>query len=394
MGASGIQAGLKACATAVLVATVVLVAILASSGAAQTRTASNPAADPAPGAGTLYMGGWPDRIFVIDEASGKVTGNIPLKHGAPRALHLSGDRKKFYVRSIDYEYVEVVDIAGRKVLDDFTLSEGGRKVRIASLTPDPLDRFLILLVKPVEQKIDRFAIEPPALLVYDLAKHEVSRTIPWPEGQERDFVSLMMSPDGKLLYLFSDDVLIFETAEFKQVDRWEMSRVEEGFGRFQFGNRQETWEEPGYFTSLFTVQDPVARRRMMGIARVNLVAKKVESFYTVGPARGLSFALAPDRTRAYGLAQQVGNYEFWAFDLEGKRVLDPVRFDGRPRMSLSVSSSGRVLYIHGAGNTIDLYDASTYRFIRQLELDFDSTTDLFVFPPAGPAPKSGAAPAR
>jgi hypothetical protein len=386
MRAFEIQAGLKACAT------FLFVAALVSSGGAQSRTPSKPAADAPPGTGTLYMGGWPDKIFIIDEASGKVTGHIPLKRGAPRALHLSGDRRKFYVRSVDYEYVEVVDIASRKVLDDFTLSEGARKVRIVSLTPDPLDRFVILLVRPVEQKIDRFAIEPPALLVYDLAKHEVSRKIPWPEGQERDFVSLMMSPDGKLLYLFSDEVLIFETTEFKQVDRWEMSRVEEGFGRFQFGNRQETWEEPGYFTSLFTVQDPIARRRMMGIARVNLVAKKVEFFYTVGPARGLSFALAPDRKRAYGLAQQVGNYEFWAFDLEARRALDPVRFTGRPRMSLSVSSSGRVLYIHGAGNTIDLYDAESYRFLRQLELDFDSTTGLFVFPPAGPAPRRGAAP--
>ena len=63
----------------------------------------------------------------------------------------------------------------------------------------------------------------------------------------------MMSPDGKLLYFFADDVLIYDTTEFKQVDKWELSRpLEEGLGRFDFGPRDVTYEEPGFYSGIFT----------------------------------------------------------------------------------------------------------------------------------------------
>ena len=49
-------------------------------------------------------------------------------------------------------------------------------------------------------------------------------------------------------------------------------------------------------------------------------------------------------------------------------------------MSLKTSSNGKVLYIYNAGDTIDLYDAETYQFLRTITLDGDMTTELFVFP--------------
>ena len=36
-------------------------------------------------------------------------------------------------------------------------------------------------------------------------------------------------------------------------------------------------------------------------------------------------------------------------------------FEGRPRMSLKTSTNGKILYIYNAGNTIDYYDAATYK---------------------------------
>ena len=51
-----------------------------------------------------------------------------------------------------------------------------------------------------------------------------------------------------------------------------------------------------------------------------------------------------------------------------------------PRMGLKTSSNGKVLYIYVAGNTIDLYEADTYQYLRTITLDGDMTTELFVFP--------------
>ncbi len=65
----------------------------------------------------------------------------------------------------------------------------------------------------------------------------MTRTIPWPRGEEREFVNIRFSPDGKLLYFFGDDVLILETTNFTEVDTWPLSRRSSpGLGRVNFGS--------------------------------------------------------------------------------------------------------------------------------------------------------------
>ncbi|HTK27962.1 MAG TPA: hypothetical protein VL309_00315 [Vicinamibacterales bacterium] len=362
-------------------------------GAAAAATIALLGAAPAParltaGSGTLYIGGWPNKIYVVDEATEKVTGAIDVTSGTPKGLTLSRDKKRFYLVNSLSEEVEILDIASRKSIDHFTLSEGRKKVRIRSMIPDPLQRFVVLLTKSAEKKIDRFEIGPPTLQVYDLKEHKVTRTIPWPDNEEREFVSIMMSPDGKLLYFFADDVLIYDTTDFKQVDKWELSRpVEEGLNRFDFGPRDVTYEEPGFYSGIFSVRDPVQNRRIMGIARVNLAGKSVD-FWPLGPFHPVSFALAPDRKRAYGLLQDIAHYEFWTFDLEHHKLGSKMEFSGRPRMALRTSTNGKVLYIYQAGNTIDLYEAATYKYLRTITLDADTTTELIVVPPAANATSS------
>jgi hypothetical protein len=344
------------------------------------------------GNGTLFIGGWPNKVYVIDEATEKVTGTIDVATGAPTRMTLSKDKKRFYTVNAPGEEVEILDVAGRKSIDHFTLSEGRKKVRIRSLIPDPLDRFVIMLVKAAEKKVDRFEISAPMLQVYDLKTHKVSRTIPWPNNEERENANIMMSPDGKLLYFFADDVLIYDTTEFKQVDKWELSRpTDEGMGRFDFGPRDITYEEPGFYSGIFVQQDPVQNRRIMGVARVNLGAKSVD-FWPLGPARQVGFSLAPDRKKAYGLLQEIGHYEFWTFDLEHHKLGAKMEFDGRPRMALRTSSNGKVLYVFQAGNTIDLYEASTYKYLRTITLDADTTTELFVVPPSAPSATTNSQP--
>src|SRR5713101_6425083 len=362
----------------ILASTVLLAAVLAGVGAAPAKLTG--------GNGTLYIGGWPNRIFIIDEATEKITGTTdlttagPPKGGPPRSMVLSKNKKRFYLTN-SLEDVEILDIATRKSIDHFSMSEGrNKRTYIRGMVPDPLDRFLIMVLKVVEKKIDRYEVAPPKLVVYDLKEHAVSRTIPWPNNEEREGVNLMMSPDGKLLYFFADDVLIYDTTEFKQVDKWELSRpIEEGLGRFDFGPRDITYEEPGFYSGIFNTSDPVQNRRIMGIARVNLSGKNVD-FWPIGPSRPVGFSLAPDRKKAYGLLSEIGHYEFWTFDLEHHKLGAKTEFPGRPRMALRTSSNGKVLYIYQAGNTIDLYEASTYKYLRTITLDADTTTELLVVP--------------
>jgi hypothetical protein len=332
------------------------------------------------GTGKLYIGGRPGQILIIDEATEKVIGEIKTKTGVPDGLEISDDKKRFYYMNTMFEDVEIADIATRQVIDTFRLSEGNKKVRIRSYDADPTNSYMILLTKTASKLPDRWEIGPPTLQQYDLKTHKVMRTIPWPKGEEREFAVIKFSPDGKLMYMFGPDIVIYDTKDFKEVDKWEISRpLEDGFGRINFGALDDSNEEPGFLTGLFTVQDPVAARRIMGIARVNLPQKSVD-FYGLGPAIGVGFTMAPDRKFGYGLHSEVGRYEFWSFDLANRKLDRRMEFQGRPRMSLKTSSNGKVLYIYNAGNTIDLYDAATFRYMRTITLDTDTTTGLYVLP--------------
>jgi len=332
------------------------------------------------GHGTLYLGGRPNHIVIIDEATEKVIGEIRMKTGTPASIELSQDKKRFYCSDMSFENIEIVDIASRQVIDNFHLSEGNKKARIFGFEADPLNRFLIVMTKTATKLPDRWEISPPTLQQYDLKEHKVVRTIPWPKGEEREFANMHFSPDGKLLYFFGEDILIYDTTDFKQVDKWELSHpIEDGFGRIDFNALDDNNEEPGFVTGLFTVHDAVQNRAIMGIARVNFAKKNVD-FHALGPATNVSFALAPGRKMAYGLHSEIGKYEFWSFDLVNQRLDRKLEFQGRPRMGLKTSSNGKVLYIWQAGNTIDLYEAATFKYMRTITLDADMTGSLQVLP--------------
>jgi hypothetical protein len=343
-----------------------------------TVLAAAPVAAPGQGSGgngTIYVGTYDKKILVVNESNLRVVDSIPISVGIPTSMILSSNRKRFYVLDPQFENVEVIDIAARKAVDKFTLSSGNTRVRLWGINVDPRERFAVVLVKTYTKKPDRFEIGKPTLLRYDLAKKAVTDTIPWPKGEERDGAQIIFSPDGEFMYFFTtDDVLVYSTDSLKQVDRWEYSRTlfEEGLGRLNFFFPNDIYEEPGFYTGLFRITDPVNRRTLMGVARVDLVKRAVD-FYTLGPSEPVNFRLAPGRRRAYGLRQQVGNYEFWTFDLEGRRVARRTQFRGRPRMGLTPSTNGRQLYIHTAGPTIDVYDAQNFRQLRTVTLGADMT---------------------
>ena len=361
-----------------------MMVVLALALGVATMHAQRPARVGTPLAGggdsLLYIGAYDGSIHVIDEATEQKVAGIKLQTGIPRSLTLSQSRTKFYVLDSTLEKIEVVDIPTRTTVATFTLSEGNQQVRIRGLQVDPLERFLILLTRSATKQIDRWVIGDISLQLYDLAEKKITRTIPWPRGEERENVNIRFSPDGKLLYFFGDDVLILETQNFTEVDTWALSRpIESGLGRVTFGPVDDFNDDPGFFTGLFTIQDPVQNRRIMGMGRVNLVGKSID-FTPIGPSESVGFAMAPDRKRAYGLMQQIGRYEFWAFDVTQRKLLSRTPFEGRPRMAMRVSSNGRLLYVFQAGETIDVYDSTSYQLLRTIEMTADQTPNLFILP--------------
>lgn len=351
------------------------------------------------GTGVIYLGSYAKRIAIIDEATETLAAEIPLKTGIPWAMRLSPDRTRFYVQSADQEHFEVIDVRSRQTLDTFTLSESNKHVRALAFDVDPQHRFLVMVARTVTKLIDRFDLGPPTFIQYDLKEHRIVRTVPWSTDPEPQyyFVTLRFSPDGKLLYVFSNEVLIYDTANLRKLESWDLSLPNEpGLGRLDLGSMDETNDEPGYFTAAFTMEDPVAKRRLLVVGRVNLGSKSID-FFPVGPApqRGeVTFALAADRKHAYVLSEEIGRHELWTIDIQGRRLQNKLEFTGRPRMALRSSSNGKIIYIYEAGNTIDLYEAAAFKYLRTITLDADMMYGTFHVVPAQGQPRPPATPDR
>ena len=361
-------------------------------GAAVAASVAVAAASAQGGHGTIYFSGYGKQILVIDEATFTIRDSIPVSIGLPQA-QLAQNKKRFYVSEPWGEQIEIIDVASKKSLRVISLSSDTLHVRLTTVGIDPKDRFLLLSTTSWAKKPDHYEINSkPVLLRYDLERNAVTDTIPWPKGEENPFTSAVFSPNGDLIYFQTgDEVLIYDARTLKQVDRWDLAKTfyEEGIGQLpiRFGGRRDGpdfFEEPGFYTSLYNVVDPVNGRAIMGVARLDLVHRSYE-FHPIGPSEDVGFTVAPGRKRAFGLHEvDITRAEFWTFDLESHRVIDRHTFKARPRMAFAVGSGGDQVYIHGAGNTIDVWEVGSWKKLRTIELPEDGDI-IAVVPPDAPS---------
>ena len=80
----------------------------------------------------------------------------------------------------------------------------------------------------------------------------------------------------------------------------------------------------------------------------------------------------PPIASEFGIKSDIGRWEFWTFDLENARVVSP-QGSRAGRASSRASFNGRVIYVYVASDTIDLYEAATYRYLRTIHMGADQT---------------------
>ena len=130
--------------------------------------------------------------------------------------------------------------------------------------------------------------------------------------------------------------------------------------------------EPGLYYGVYRTTEPIFKKSMFGVGRLDLRSRQLETF-EIGPALRLGlFKLSPDKTRGYAVARNTGASgelnDLVVLDIENHRLLARKEgFDqGRPNGSLIVSGDGKKLYSSGAGDTIHIYDSSTLNLIQSV----------------------------
>lgn len=342
----------------------------------------------------IYVGAWPGRLMVIDEATGTYEGDIPLKTGVVRGVFLTRDHKRMVVTTVKDSGIEVVDLQAKTVLKSFTLSEGNKKVRFRGTAVDQDGKIMYAIAREITKGIDRFTIGPNKFYVIDLEQQKVLKTID-PPKEEIDNLGggMRLSPDGKTLYVFGQNILVFDTTDFKLQEKIELQKTYSMAETLSLGGDLDPWGDPTVMTSSFVSTDPVVHRSVFGIARIDL-NKRTFDFHPVSPVGGMPGAgwsvssnlqVTPDRKTGYaiGVEGEHGNRvtTFMVFDMDKQKLVRRKEFPGRTRFSFSISSTGKQLYIYGAGNTIEIFDADTLQLVKTIEVNGDMTSSLAVVKP-------------
>ena len=343
--------------------------------------------------GVMYVGTLDHKLLVINENSGDVVGEIPLG-GIPRTTVLSADKTKLHIVTTQM-LVETVDLAARKVVSSFPLSDGKSSPRMtrgaggrnfSGIAVDPSGRYLYMTIALTVKEIDQYRTDPPQFVMVDLQDKKIAKALPFPKGYDEGFgfaASYKISPDGKLLYVFDDDIVVFNLATMQEVDRIQLAKPEyPGASPYRLAASDDPNDAPGEVTTVFTSVDPIVHRETLGLAKIDLATGKVK-YQPIGPSFPMAgFVLTPDRKLGYSVMinKTGGNREaeWWVWDIASEKVIRRVPVPARITFRVRISSDGEKLYLYGAGSTIEFFDAKTLQSTKLLYLNKDTTTNLIV----------------
>lgn len=333
-------------------------------------------------AGTLLLGTYPDKMFTVDEADGQIKQRIQLTAGLPVSMRLSNDRKLIYVTTITTSGIAVLDADTRQILNQFSLNTPDTRYRFSGGVPDATGRYFYTQLVRFEKQADRYVVSKPMYAVIDLKAQKIVRTAEV-EAEDDTLAGMrsvmMLSPDGKTLYMFRDKVLMIDTATLKVAERLDLAKPETtGMENVSFQGGVQALQNPNEYVSLFNASDPYIHNKVFGIGRFDL-AHRTFAFSPIGPVPTAMSGLevTPDGKDGYTVITNgtTGNKrcEFWHFKMDTMTLVDKAEFHCRSRFTLGMSDSGEKLYIYGASYDIEVYDAKTLKLDKTWDLGADAT---------------------
>jgi len=360
------------------------------------------AAGQTPSGPLMYVGTLDKKLLILDEAREAVVGEIQLG-GIPRTTALSFDKKKLHILSTQM-LLETVDLEAKTVISSFSLNDPRTKVRVQANAPtileggggrysglavEPKGRYIYTTLRNVVKELDQFRIDPPQFVAIDLQEKKIAKAWPFPKDINQGFgfnATYKVSADGKRLYVFQEDILVFDLETFKQIDKIELAQPPyPGASPYRLAASDDPFEAPDSVTSVFTSVDSIVHKGTMGLAQIDLTTRKVD-YFPIGPLLPMqNFQLSPDRKFGYSVMPKIGTGgnrldEWWVWDLRNHKVIKKKELETRPTgLRFAVSSDGKKLYFFGNA-TIEIFDSATLESKHIMYLNKDTTTNLVTLP--------------
>jgi DNA-binding beta-propeller fold protein YncE len=346
-----------------------------------------------------YIGTLDHKLLVIDEDQDSVVGEIQLG-GTPRTVALSADQKQLYIINTRMT-IEIVDLASRKVTGTIDLTDEhtqarvtavarnwfngeGAQGRFSGIAVDPNGRYLYSTLRMIRKDKNEYHLDPPKFVVIDLNSKAVAKTFDFPREYDTGFgfrATFKVSPDGKYLYVFDDDIMIMDLSSFTIVDRIPLAKPPyPGASPYRLTAGDDPYDGATSVTSLFVSVDPIVHKGTLGLASLDMTTRKV-TYTPIGTDLPMiGFMVAPGKKLAYSVMYTgaAGNRttEWWTWDLQTHRVINRAQLEARTTFSFGISGDGTKLYLYGSGSTLEIFNAQTLKSEKLLFLNKDLTTRI------------------
>jgi hypothetical protein len=389
----------------------VLVALLISGGMSQALGALT--AGDAGSPHLAYIGTLDHKLLIIDEDQDAVVGEIQLG-GTPRTAALSADQKQIYIINTQMT-IEIVDLATRKVTGTIDLSDehsraritatarnwfngDGAQARFSGIAVDPNGRYLYSTLRMITRDKNEYHLDPPKFVVIDLQTKAVVKSFDFPKEYDTGFgfrATFKVSPGGKFLYVFDDDIMIMDLSSFAIVDRIPLAKPPyPGASPYRLTADDDPYDGVASVTSLFVSVDPIVHKGTLGLASLDMTTRKITYTPIGADLPMIGFMVAPGKKLGYSVMYTGagGNRttEWWTWDLQTHRVINRAPLEARTTFSFGISGDGTKLYLYGSGSTLEIFNAHTLKSEKLLFLNKDLTTRIVTLARDGDAIGTGA----
>ncbi len=364
---------------------------------------ASPAQTPKP-AHFAYMGTLDKKLLIMDEESDAIVGEIAME-GVPRTIVPSADQQQLFVLNSKMG-LEIVDLPSRKLVGSISLGNpgstrvvatarswmtgAGGQSRFSGIVPDPTGRFLYATLRQVRKDLNEYHLDPPQFVTIDLTSRAIVKRVAFPKEYDTGFgfqASFKVSPDGKSLWVFDEDISILDINTLALLEKIPLSKPAfPGASPYRVSAGDMPYDGKSKVTSVFVSVDPIVHKGSLGLATMDMNTRKVDYMPIGVELPMVGFVIAPGNRVGYSVmyAGAGGNRttEWWTWDLVNHKVLNKAPFEARTTFTFGMSGDGSKLYVFGSGSTVEIYNAATLKSEKLLDLKKDLTTRVVTLDPA------------
>ncbi len=348
------------------------------------------AQDNAAGKAWFYIRMWPDKLVKFDPATDTVAKTLSTRHGVCHGLTLTHDRSKFLMITGQRTKIEVVSLAEFETIEEHDFAETGWIHRIDEIMEIPGGEKWYVKIDRVESKPDRYLIQEPQWLLYNIAEKKIEKRMKeLPRAIRR---GARISPDGAKWHVFRDGITILDPKTLEEEGKIDLQTpLYTGLGPISIqGDDFFDRQNPAAYRFVYSMRDPVRENRTLyGLVDIDVDGRKVAKLTEWGASpRVWRFLLTEDRTRGFGTkggrdrGQQSDGDDpittFVTYDMTDGKKLRETRVATRNGLNLAaISPDGEKLYLTGRGHELVVH-GSDHSYVKTIEMGGETDGQIVV----------------